>query len=71
MEVAVLNTVTHTMMVTNKKSSDSNSLASKRPKTIELRKFLLGKEVSALFLLGKEVYMCCLVRNLWKAYLIH
>ena len=30
-----LNTVTHTMMVTNKNSSDSSSLASKRPKTIE------------------------------------
>ena len=30
-----LNTVTHTMMVTNKNSSDSNSLASKRPKTID------------------------------------
>ena len=30
-----LNTVTHTMMVTNKNSSDSNSLESKRPKTIE------------------------------------
>ena len=30
-----LNTVTHTIMVTNKNSSDSSSLASKRPKTIE------------------------------------